>query len=413
MHAVTRRDDTEREMLIMISDKSGFGTKAIHGGHGTDDPHGALNVPIYQNATFRFKNTQQGADRFAGVEKGYIYSRTGNPTVASLESRVALLENAEAAISFSSGMAAISSAILTICKSGDHIVADKTLYGCTYTLFDHALAKYNVSTTFVNFADLDALGAAIQDNTAIVYMETPANPNMKILDIEAIAQLAHGKKSDIAVICDNTFATPFITRPLDLGCDLVVHSATKYINGHGDVISGFACGSEELIKEIRMLALKDLNGGALGPFEAFLILRGLKTMEVRMIRHCDNAEKLVDYLANHPKVEKVHYPGLPSHPNHEVAKKQMARFGGMVAFEVKGGRSAGAALLDNMKLCTIAVSLGDAETLVEHPASMTHGSYSAEELIEAEIPEGLVRLSVGLENPEDIIADFEQAFAMV
>jgi methionine-gamma-lyase len=246
---------------------------------------------------------------------------------------------------------------------------------------------------------------ALRGETSVVYFETPCNPNLEVIDIKAVSDITHAYNPSIKVVCDNTFATPALQLPLELGCDVVVHSATKYLNGHGDVIAGFACGTTEFMTTVRLFGLKDMTGAVLGPFEAFLILRGLKTLDVRMERHCANALKLVEYLKEHPKVEKLYFPGLESHFNHEVAKKQMSKFGAMLAFEVTGK------LLDNLLLCTLAVSLGDAETLVEHPASMTHSTYDAESLKMAGIPEGLVRVSVGLENAEDIIADFEQSFA--
>lgn len=391
-----------------------FATKAIHAGTDRESrPYGALNVPIFQNATFQFENCQQGGNRFAGQEDGYIYSRLGNPTTTALEDRITALENAEATVAFSSGMGAISSVLWSACKAGAHIVADKTLYGCTYALLEHGMTRYGVEVSFIDLADLNCLKSALKENTAVVYAETPANPNLKILDLKEIATITHAYNQDIKVVVDNTFATPYLQRPIDLGCDVVVHSATKYLNGHGDVIAGFACGKADFMGEVKMFGLKDMTGAVIGPFESFLILRGLKTLAVRMDRHCDNAEKMVEYLVKHPKVEKVYFPGLKDHPGHDIAKKQMERFGGMISFEVKGGREAGAKLLDNMKLCVLAVSLGDAETLVEHPASMTHSTYSAPELKEAGIPEGLVRLSVGLEDMGDIIADFDQAFAKV
>jgi methionine-gamma-lyase len=391
----------------------GFGTKAIHSGEGIEDPYSALNIPIYQNATFKFANCKQAADSFAGLRKGYFYSRSGNPTVNALETRVAVLENAEASIAFSSGMAAISSPILAICKSGSHIIADNTLYSCTYTLLGNCMARYGVSTTFTDLSDLNNLKNALQQNTVIVYLETPANPNLKILDIENIAKISHDYNKEITVICDNTFASPFITRPLDFGADVVVHSATKYLNGHGDLIAGLTCGKGDFLTQVREIALKDMTAAVLGPSEAYLLIRGIKTMELRMERHCSNAEKMAVYLKSKPQVAKVHYPGLPEHPHYEVAQKQMYRGGGMVSFELKGSRETGAVLLDHLKLCALAVSLGDAETLVEHPASMTHAHCSAEVLHEAGIAEGLIRLSLGLENCEDIIADFEQAFSYV
>lgn len=397
----------------MINKKMGMGTKAIHAGNVKDKAYGALTMPIYQTSTYVFDNCAQGGNRFAGKEQGYIYSRLGNPTVAVLEDKLAALENAEAALAVSSGMGAISSALWTICKAGAHIVADGTLYGCTYALLAHGMTRYGVEVSFIDTSNLEEVKKALKANTVAVYLETPANPNLKIADIAEVSKITHAYNKDIKVIVDNTFATPFLQRPIELGADVVVHSATKYLNGHGDVIAGFVAGTAEFVGAVRMFGLKDMTGAVIGPQEAFLILRGLKTFELRMLRHCESAKKVADFLVKHPAIDKVYYPGLASHPGHEIAKKQMADFGGMMSFEVKGGREAGAKLLDNLELCTLAVSLGDAETLVEHPASMTHSTYSAEELKEAGIPEGLVRLSVGLENVEDIIADLEAGLALI
>lgn len=396
-----------------MSKKLGFASKAIHGGITLEDPHGALSTPIYQTATFTFENCEQGRKRFAKEEEGFIYSRTSNPTTSVLESRVAELENAEACCAFASGMGAISSVMWTICKAGDHIVADKTLYGCTFAMLEHGATRYGIDVTFTDFTDISAFKAALRPSTVMVYAETPANPNMKVIDLQEVSSAAHAHNPEIKVVCDNTFATPYIQSPIDLGCDVAVHSATKYLNGHGDVIAGFACGTGEFIEEVRSFGLKDMTGATQSPHDSFLILRGLKTLEIRMERHCDNAEKLAEYLVNNPKVEKVYFPGLESHPNYEVVKKQMKRFGGMLAFEVKGGLAAGEKLLNNLKMCALAVSLGDAETLVEHPASMTHATYTPEERAASGIPEGLIRVSAGLENAEDIIADFEQSFAVL
>ena len=308
----------------------------------------------------------------------------------------------------SSGMGAITSALWTICKAGDHIIADGTLYGCTFAYLSHGISRYGVEVTFLDTSDLDALKAALRPNTKVVYLETPANPNLKITDIRAVSDLVHGFNPEIKVVCDNTFATPYLQRPLELGADVVVHSATKYLNGHGDVIAGVVVGKADYIAEVRLFGIKDMTGSVLGPFESFLILRGLKTMEIRMERHCASAQKVAEFLKDHPAVESISFPGLPEHPGYEVAKKQMLLPGAMISFEVKGGRANGAKLLDSLEMCSLAVSLGDAETLIEHPASMTHSPYSAEELKEVGISEGLVRLSVGLENVEDIIADLKQ-----
>jgi len=391
----------------------GNSTKAIHAGKMKDQQYGSLTTPIYQTSTFIFENCKQGGDRFAGLEGGHIYTRLGNPTTDALEARLAALEGSEACVAFGSGMGAVSSVLWTICKQGDHIVADKTLYGCTFVLLSQGISRYGVDVTFVDMSDIDSLKNALREETAVVFFETPANPNMKIIDIKAVADVSHAHNPDIKVIVDNTFATPVLQQPLSLGCDVVIHSATKFLNGHGDVIAGCACGKADFLADVRLFGLKDMTGAVLGPFEAFLVLRGLKTLDVRMERHCSNALKLVDYLKSHPKVENIYFPGLVSHPGHEIAKKQMSSFGSILAFEVKGGREAAIKLLDNMQMCTLAVSLGDPETLVEHPASMTHSTYDPESLNEAGISEGLVRVSVGLENIEDIIADFEQSFAQI
>ena len=392
---------------------NGFGTQVIHGGETKDRGYHSLGMPIYQTSTFYFDTCEEGGRCFAGESDGYIYTRLGNPTTVLAEEKVAELEGAEAAAAAGSGMGAISATLWTFAGAGKHIVADGTLYGCTFALLSHGMTRYGVEVTFVDSSDPEEVRKALKENTVAVYLETPANPNLKIADIQAIAELTHAYSKDIKVVVDNTFATPYLQQPLALGADVVVHSATKYINGHGDVVAGFVAGSKEFITQVKMFGLKDMTGAVLGPQEAFLILRGLKTFEIRMQRHCDNARKLAAYLATEPKVEKVYFPGLESHPNHEVAKKQMKDFGAMISIEVKGGKAAGMKLVNSLKMSTIAVSLGDAETLVQHPASMTHSAYSPEELKEAGIPEGLVRISVGLENPNDIIADFQQAFAQV
>ena len=393
----------------MTHDNCGFGTKAIHAGNVKDQQYGALTTPIYQTSTFVFDSCEQGGRRFAGAEDGYIYTRLGNPTVSVLENKIAALEGGEACVATGSGMGAISSCLWTIAGAGKHILADGTLYGCTFALLSHGMARYGVEVDFVDASDPENVKAHLKPNTAAVYLETPANPNLKITDIAAISEAAHAYNPEIKVVCDNTFASPALQNPLKLGADVVVHSATKYLNGHGDVIAGFVVGKADFISEVRMFGLKDMTGAVLDPFAAFLILRGLKTLEIRMERHCASAKKIAAFLDAHPAVEKVYFPGLAAHPGHEIAARQMADFGGMLSFEVKGGRSAGTKLVNAMKLITVAVSLGDAETLIEHPASMTHSTYSAEELEASGIPAGLIRLSVGLENVEDIIADLRQA----
>ena len=391
--------------------KCGLGTTAIHAGT-LKNLYGTLAMPIYQTSTFIFDSAEQGGRRFALEEAGYIYTRLGNPTTTVLENKIAVLEEGEAGVAMSSGMGAISSTLWTVLKAGDHIVTDKTLYGCTFALMNHGLTRFGVEVTFVDTSNLDEVKNAMKKNTRVVYLETPANPNLKIVDLEALSKLAHTNPNTL-VIVDNTFATPYMQKPLKLGADIVVHSVTKYINGHGDVIAGLVVTNKELADQIRFVGLKDMTGAVLGPQDAYYIIRGMKTFEIRMERHCKNAKKVVEFLNKHPKIERVYYPGLETHPGHEIAKKQMKDFGAMISFELKGGFEAGKTLLNSLKLCSLAVSLGDTETLIQHPASMTHSPYTKEEREAAGITDGLVRLSVGLENVEDIIADLEQGLEKI
>lgn len=395
----------------MENKKAGFGTVSIHGG-SCKNPYGTLAVPIFQTSTFVFDSAEQGGKRFALEEPGYIYSRLGNPTTTVLEDKIAQLESGEAAVATSSGMGAISSVMWTILKAGDHIISDKTLYGCTFAFFSHGLSRFGIEVSFVDTADGEAVKKAMKPNTRAVYLETPANPNLKIVDIKAIAEIAHTNPNTLVVV-DNTFSTPYCQRPLELGADIVVHSATKYLNGHGDVIAGMVISRKDLVDQIRLVGIKDMTGSVLGPMEAYLIIRGMKTLEVRMRKYCENALKVAEFLEAHDKVAEVYFPGLKSHPGHEIAAKQMDAFGGIMSFELKGGFEAGKILLNNLKLCSLAVSLGDTETLIQHPASMTHSPYTKEERMEAGITDGLVRLSVGLENIEDIIADLEYGLSKI
>ena len=395
----------------METKKCGLGTTAIHAGT-LKNLYGTLAMPIYQTSTFIFDSAEQGGRRFALEEAGYIYTRLGNPTTTVLENKIAALEEGEAAVATSSGMGAISSTLWTVLKAGDHVVTDKTLYGCTFALMCHGLTRFGIEVTFVDTSNLDEVKNAMKKNTRVVYLETPANPNLKIVDLEALSKLAHTNPNTL-VIVDNTFATPYMQKPLKLGADIVVHSVTKYINGHGDVIAGLVITNKELADQIRFVGLKDMTGAVLGPQDAYYIIRGMKTFEIRMERHCKNAKKVVEFLNKHPKIERVYYPGLETHPGHEIAKKQMKDFGAMISFELKGGFEAGKTLLNSLKLCSLAVSLGDTETLIQHPASMTHSPYTKEEREAAGITDGLVRLSVGLENVEDIIEDLEQGLEKI
>ncbi|MCK5251056.1 MAG: methionine gamma-lyase [Spirochaetaceae bacterium] len=386
----------------------GFATKSIHGGFPAENTTGALTTPIYQTATFSFDSAEQGGRIFSAEEEGYLYSRVGNPTTAQLEERLAILEGAEASLALSSGMGAITAALWTILKAGDHIVSSRTIYGCTHELFEFGLSRFNVDVSFVDMTDPDNVRKAMRKNTRLIFVETPANPNLILNDIEAISAIAH-EKADCLVMADNTFATPYLQLPLALGADIVVHSATKYLNGHGDVIAGFVAGKKELMDEIRVTGLKYMTGAVLAPFDAFLIIRGLKTLDIRMERHCDNGEAIADFLEGHQAVEKVYFPGLKDFPQFDLAAKQMKRPGAIISFEVKGGFENGKKVINAVELCRIAVSLGDAETLIQHPASMTHLAYNDEDRHKAGISDGLIRLSVGLENAEDIIADLKQS----
>jgi methionine-gamma-lyase len=385
--------------------KMGFATKAIHGGWKKNDA-GALATPIYQTSTFIFDSAEQGGRRFALEEDGYIYSRLGNPTVSVLEEKVALLEGGDAAVAFSSGMGAITSTLWTALKAGDHVIATKTLYGCTFAFLSHGLTRYGVDVTFVDTSDPENVKSSMKKNTKVVYLETPANPNMNISDIETISGIAHKNKGCLVVV-DNTYCTPYLQRPLELGADVVVHSATKYLNGHGDVIAGIAVGSKDFIEQLRYFGLKDITGAVISAFDAFLIIRGIKTLSIRMERHCENAIKVAEFLENHPAVDKVFYPGLKSFPQYDLAKKQMKLPGAMIAFELKGGIEEGRELMNNIKLCSLAVSLGDTETLIQHPASMTHSPLTAKERAESGISDTLVRLAIGIEDVEDIIKDLK------
>ena len=392
------------------SDKMGFSTNQIHAARPEPVGPAPLATPIYQTSTYIFANTQQGAARFAAEEPGYIYTRLHNPNGDEAAARIACLEGGEAGMLTASGMGAITATLWTILKSGDHIVSDATLYGCTYALFSEGLPRFGVNVTFVDFADVEAVRAAIRPETKIVYFETATNPDMKVADIPAICAAAHAANPDVKVMVDNTFTSPYLVQPLKLGADIVVHSATKYLNGHGDVIAGAIITKRELIDQIIPCGLKYMTGCAIGPFDSFLITRGLKTLDIRMDRHCANALKVARFLEGHPAVRRVCYPGFESHPQHEFAKRiyQHGGFGGVVSFELKCGKERTAEFVNNLQLCTLAVSLGDAITLIEHPASMTHNTYTVEELAAIGISESLLRLSVGLENPEDLIADLKE-----
>lgn len=374
-----------------------FATKAIHAGQEPDDSTGAVMTPIFQTSTY----VQAGL----GENKGFEYSRTGNPTRTALEACMAAIEDGKYGLAFASGMAA-ESAILSLLSTGDHIVSCDDLYGGTYRIFERVMRRYNVEASYVPAGDVAAYEQAIRPNTKMIWLETPTNPLLGLVDIRAIAEIAH--RRNLLVVVDNTFASPYFQHPLKLGADIVVHSTTKYINGHSDVIGGaLALNNEEVYEAIKFY--QNAAGGVPSPFDSWLTLRGIKTLAVRMRQHEENARTVARFLAEHPRVEKVYYPGLPSHPDHELAKRQMSGFGGMVSFQSKGTYANVAQLVRRFKVFALAESLGGVESLVCHPASMTHGSIPKEIREARGLTDTLLRLSVGIEDIEDIIGDLEQA----
>ncbi len=395
----------------MPEGKYGFATRAIHDGY---DPAGnaqSLTPPLYMTSTFCFDTAEQGGEIFAGESPGHVYSRISNPTLDVLEARIASLEGAEAGLATASGMGAITATLWTFLSAGDEILVDKTLYGCTFAYMRHGLSRFGVSVRHVDMTDPENLRRAMGPATRIVYFETPANPNMRLVDIAACAAIA--REGGARCVVDNTYATPYLQRPLALGADIVVHSATKYLGGHGDLLAGMVAGSAEDIGQIRLVGLKDMTGAVMSPMTAMLVMRGIKTLELRMDRHCASAMRIARMLEDQPAIGRVFYPGLESFPQYALACRQMAQPGGMIAFEVKGGMKAGIALMNALTLIRRAVSLGDAETLIQHPASMTHSTYTPEERAEHGISDGLVRLSVGLETPEDLLDDLARALERI
>lgn len=384
-------------------------TRLIHEGV-IENKYGAVGVPIYQASTFIFDSVDQGARRFKGEEDGYIYTRLGNPTTAALQNKIAALENGEACVMTSSGMGAIASVMWTFLKAGDRLIADSNLYGCTFALFTHTLTKFGIDVQICDFSNIENIKKLLNEKTTIVYFETPTNPTMKVNNIELIAKTVHDYNKKINVVVDNTFASPYLQKPLNFGADIVVHSGTKYINGHSDVIVGCVISTREKVQQVAMVGIKDCTGSVLDPHAAYLVNRGLSTLAPRMQRHCANAKKFVDYLTKSKYVKVVHYPGLPTCIGHEAAKRQMKDFGGMISFETNLSFEQTKVFVNSLKLWTLAVSLGGIESLIEHPASMTHSTYSEEELAKYDITPGLIRISVGIEDIDELIADFEQAF---
>ena len=386
----------------------GFNTQALHAGYEPyEDNNNSRAVPIYQTSSYMFDNADHAADLFALEEKGNIYSRINNPTHAVFEKRLAALEGTEAGLATSSGMSAIHLTAFTIEEEKSEIVSSKYIYGGTYHLFAETLPKSGIETKFVDPHDIKNWEEAITEETKFLYLESPGNPTLDIVDIKKIAQLAHD--NDLKLVVDNTFNTPYLCKPKELGADIIVHSATKYIGGHGSSIGGIILGPQDFIDKARTEGYRD-TGPALSPFNSWLFIQGLETLSLRMEKHSKNALKVAKWLEEHSQVEWVRYPGLESHPQHELAKKQQKHFGGMLCFGIKGGFEAGKELINNVELCSLLANIGDTRTLIIHPASTTHEQLSEEEQKEAGITDNLIRVSVGIEDVEDIIRDLEQAF---
>ncbi len=396
-------------MSLNLTDK-GINTKVTHAGENPDTVHGSVGVPIYQTSTFKFKDADHGARLFGGEEKGYIYTRIGNPTTNTFEEAVALLENGYGGIATASGMAAVTGVYMTYLGSGFHMVGTDAMYGSSRMIIENDFSRFGVESTFVDTADLEKVRQAMQPNTKLLYIETPANPTIKLTDISACAEIAHAHGALLVV--DNTFLSPILQNPLELGADVVLHSITKYINGHTDVVGGVIITktAEEFDK---IKSMVNGLGGIMDPHQSWLVLRGMRTLSLRVQRGEENARTLAAYLEAHPKIEWVRYPGLASHPQHELATRQMKGFGSMISFEVKGGVAAGKTVLNNLNIPQLAVSLGGYESLIQHPASMTHANIPEFDRKAAGITDGLIRFSVGTEDVEDLQADLSQALALI
>jgi len=385
-----------------------FATLAVHAGELPCPVTGALDTPIYQSTTFVSADADEMAAVYGEEKFGYMYTRYGNPTIHALEEKLAALEEGEAALATATGMAAISTAILGFVKAGDHVVAARSLYGAAYNFLNKKLPRMGASATFVQSTSVDDFEKAIQSNTRLIYFETPSNPVLEILDIAALARL--GQSRGIPTMIDNTFASPALQQPLPLGVSVVVHSATKYLCGHGDAMGGAIIGPKDYISELVHEVIRDF-GGVISPFNAWLILRGIRTLHLRVPAHCANAQRIAEFLDRHPKVEHVNYPGLANNPGHTAARKQMKAFGAMLSFEVKGGYEGGKRVMDGVKIFARAASLGDTRSLIVHSASTSHRAVPREQRLAIGITDGLVRLSVGVEAAEDLIQDLDQALA--
>jgi len=396
-------------MSLNLKNK-GINTRVTHAGENPDTVYGSVGIPIYQTSTFKFEDANHGARLFGGEEKGYIYTRIGNPTTNTFEEAVTLLEHGYGGIATASGMAAVCSVYMTYLGAGDHMVGTDAVYGSSRMVVENEFSRFGVESSFVDTANLDMVRKSMKPNTKLLYIETPANPTIKLTDIEACAKIAHDHGAILVV--DNTFMSPILQNPLDLGADVVLHSITKYINGHTDVVGGVLITKDEE-NFIRLKKVVNNLGGTMDPHQSWLVLRGMRTLSLRVQRGEENAQKLAEYLENHPNIEWVRYPGLKSHPQHDLAKRQMKGFGSMISFEVKGGLENGKIVLNNVEIPQLAVSLGGYESLIQHPASMTHANIPQDERVDAGITDGLVRLAVGTEDVADLQADLDQALALI
>jgi len=383
----------------------GINTLCVHAGSSKDEL-GSVITPIYQTSTFKFKNAEHGAKLFKGEEKGFIYTRLGNPTIEAMEEAVAELEGGYKAIGCASGMAAVHTLIAGMLRAGDHLVSSDSVYGATSVLLSSIMPQFGIETTFVDSSDIEQVKNAIKPNTRMIYIETPGNPTLAITDLTAVGKIAKEKNLYFAV--DNTFMSPVLQKPFEFGADFIIHSMTKYLNGHADVVAGIIIvNNQEHYAKLRKMS--NHFGGVIDPFNSFLVHRGLKTLNLRVMRQQENAQQVAEFLENHPKIENIQFPGLPSHPQYELAQKQQKGSGSMISIDLKGGYEAGVKLMNNVKLFQLAVSLGGVESLIQHPASMTHAGMDKESRLKAKITDGLVRLSIGIEDPEDLIEDLKQA----
>lgn len=388
---------------------SNFETKCVHAGI-KEYEYGPVVPPIYQTSTFKFKSASHGAALFAGEEKGYIYTRMGNPTIEAMEDSIAALEGGHKALGCGSGMAAVHTVFASLTQTGDHVVCSRAVYGPTTTLLTSVMKRYGVQTTFVDASNIGEVEEAIRENTRVIFIESPGNPTLSVADIEAIAAIAH--ENGASLVVDNTFMSPALQKPFEFGADVILHSMTKFLNGHADVIGGVIVVKDEGTYRNFRKVLNQI-GGVIDPFNSFLVHRGIKTLALRMERHCQSAARIAQYLEGHPAVEVVMFPGLPNHPQYTLAQKQQKGPGGLISCELKGGFRAGQEMMNSVKLFQLAVSLGGVESLIQHPASMTHASMGKEARTEAGISEGLVRLSVGIEHVDDLIGDLEKSLHRV